>query len=382
MLYATHAVVDLDAIAHNLAQARSRAGDRAVLLPVKADAYGHGAVAVAAMAQRSGAADWLGVATVPEALELRAAGITLPVLKLSHCFPEELDAALAADLVFAVVDEQTLRRAEEAGARTGRAARVHLKVDTGMRRIGAEPEQAPALALLAESLEHVELEGIFTHLPVSDMADDQEWTAAEIDLFRLVVAAVHSQIGRRLPWVHATPSGGTLWHDLADMTLVRPGIMAYGYFPDASTPRVVELRPAMEVRSRLSFVKRVGAGQTVGYGRTWTAEQDCWVATVPVGYADGYSRRNSGTGRMLVHGRSWPVVGRVCMDQTMILLGTLADFPEPPARAGDEVVVMGRQGDETVDADEIAATIGTISYEVTCAVARRVVRHHVGGGQD
>lgn len=377
VLYATRAVVNLAAIRHNLDQARARAGSRAVLLAVKADAYGHGAVEVARMAQRTGAADWLGVATVPEAIELRRAGITLPLLKLSHCFAEELAAALAADLCLTVVDGQTLREADAAGQRAGRPARVQLKVDTGMRRIGAEPEDAVALALLADALPHVALEGIFTHLPVSDMAADQEWTAAELELFRLVVAGVHDAIGRRLPWVHATPSGGTLWHDLTDMTMVRPGIMAYGYFPDATTPRVVELRPAMELRSRLSFVKRVGAGQSVGYGRSWTAPQDVWVATVPLGYADGYNRRNSNAGRMLVAGRSCPVVGRVCMDQTMLLLGSVQDFPEPPAAAGDEVVAMGRMGDDCVDADEIASLLGTISYEVTCAVAPRVAREHV-----
>ncbi len=379
VLYATHAVVDLAAIRANLTAARHRAPGCAILVAVKADAYGHGAVEVARMVERTGCADWLGVATVPEAIVLREADITLPILKLSHCFDEELDAALAARLTLSVVDRKTICSTQAAAERAGVVAPVHLKVDTGMRRIGAEVEDAAALAELVEQCEHLELQGVFTHLPVSDMAADQEWTAAELDLFRVVVAQVEQAIGRRPELVHATPSGGTIWHDLTGMSMVRPGIMAYGYFPDASTPREVSLVPAMQLRSRVSFVKPVAAGQSVGYGRSWVAEQDCWIATVPVGYADGYSRRNSSAGRMLVGGRSCPVVGRVCMDQTMILLGSLADFPEPPAAAGDDVVVMGRQGEQRVDADEIAALLGTISYEVTCNVAARVQRMYVDG---
>lgn len=381
MLYATHAVVDLAAIRANLLATRSLVGDRAVLVAVKANAYGHGAIAVAEMVQRTGCADWLGVATLPEAIELREAGIELPILKLSHCFPEELSAAIEHRVCLTVVDEQTIRQAEAAAAAAGMTAQVQLKLDTGMRRIGSDPEAAVDLGRLVDQSPHLELLGIFTHLPVGDMADQHDWTVAELDRFRAAVTAVVADRGEAPQLVHATASGGTLWHDLSGMTMVRPGIMAYGYYPDASTPRTVELVPAMSWRSRVSFIKQVRAGETVGYGRTWAAPHDTWLATVPIGYADGYSRLHSNAtgssrGRMLVGGRSVPIAGRVCMDQTMLDLG-----PERPnVRVGDEVVVLGRQGDEQITADDLAAVMGTISYEVTCLVGPRVTRHYVDEG--
>lgn len=373
MLYATHATVDLAAIRANLEAVRALAGERQVMLPVKANAYGHGAVEVSRMVERTGCADRLAVATVPEALELREAGIGLPVLKLSPCFVEELDAAVRGGVTLTVVDAQTIRQAEQAAGAAGTTARVHLKLDTGMGRIGARPEQAVELALLVDQCPHLELEGVFTHCPVSDMADDEQYTVDELELFRGAARAVAEARGE-VPLVHATPSGGTLWHQLDGFTMVRPGIVAYGYYPDASTPRTVELRPAMSISTRVSFLKQVRAGESVGYGRTWVAPRDTWVATVPIGYADGYSRRNSNTGRMLVGGRSVPVVGRVCMDQSMLDLGP----QDPSVCVGDEVVVLGQQGEETIDADELATVMGTISYEVTCLVAPRVTRVHVG----
>ena len=373
MLYATHALVDLSAIHRNLEQVRRLAGDRAVLVPVKADAYGHGAVPVAQMVERTGVADWLGVASVPEALALRETGVTLPVLKLSQCFPEELEAAITGDVDLAVVDADTIAQADSAAARTGRTGHVHLKVDTGMRRIGCEPADAVALAQLVDQCPHLELRGIFTHLPVSDMdGDAYDWTVDELDRFRAVVAAVEQARGP-VELVHGTASGGVLQHDLDGMTLVRPGIVTYGYYPDASTRRSIDLEPAMSVLSRVSFVKQVRAGETVGYGRSWTAPADTWIATIPVGYADGWSRKNSNAGHVLIGGRRRPVVGRVCMDQSMVDLG-----PDGGGvRVGDEVVVLGRQGDERITADELAGVMGTISYEVTCLFTARVVRQYV-----
>ncbi|MGO4956884.1 alanine racemase [Luteococcus sp. Sow4_B9] len=369
MLYATHAPVNLSAIRRNLEAVRRLAGDREIAVAVKANAYGHGAVAVAQMVQRTGCADRLAVATVPEVLQLRAAGITLPILKLSHCFPQELPDAVRAGATLTVVDEATVRQAHEAAAQAEVPTPVHLKVDTGMRRIGTEPEDVLNLVTLIDSSPNLVLEGIFTHPPVSDMADGQDYTRAEFDRFLDVVDTVQSARGP-VPLVHGAPSGAILGHDLRGMTMVRPGIMAYGYYPDASTPRVVPLEPAMSLVSRVSFVKRIRAGETVGYGRTWAADQDTWLVTVPVGYADGYSRRNSNGGRVLVGGRSCPVVGRVCMDQLMVDLG-----PDGAGvRAGDEVVLLGRQGGQVITADELAERMETISYEVTCLVSARVTR--------
>ncbi|WP_394276023.1 alanine racemase [Luteococcus sp.] len=374
MLYTTHAPVDLGALHHNLLAVRQLAAGREVALAVKADAYGHGAVAVAQLVQETGCADRLAVATVPEALELRRSGITLPILKLSHCFQHELFAAVQAGVTLTVVDERTIRQAEGVAAGLGVVANVHLKVDTGMRRIGAEPEDATELVRLVDTMPHLFLEGIFTHPPVSDVAEQYQWTAQELGDFRALVTAVEAERGP-IPLVHAAPSGAILGHDLEGMTMVRPGIIAYGYYPDPTSPHTIELQTVMGLTSRISFLKQVEAGQSVGYGRTWTAGESSWIATIPVGYADGYSRSNSNVGHALVGGRRCPVAGRVCMDQTMIDLGPeLGDV-----QVGNPVVLMGRQGQEQITADDLASIMGTISYEVLCRISPRVTRVYLEG---
>ena len=368
MLYATHARVHLDHIVANLRAVRARVCDRAVLLAIKADAYGHGAVRVAQAVETAGAADWFGVATVPEGVELRRAGIASPILKLSHVFDDEVDEAVRARLVLTVVSDETVRAAERAAAAQGLVAEVHLKVDTGMRRIGVEPDRAVALARLAEDQPHLALTGIFTHLPASDEPAQDAFTAGQLVTFGRVVDEVTAAVGRRLPYIHAANSGGVLAHPDSWGTMVRPGVMAYGHYPDPATPRTVDLRPGLTLASEVSFVKRVRAGETVSYGRTWTAPRDTTIATVPIGYADGFSRLNSNRGHLLVRGRRYPVVGRVCMDQTMI------DVGDDPVAVGDEVVAIGVQGSQEITAAEVAAVMGTIPYEVTCLLTPRVTR--------
>ncbi|MBO1030298.1 alanine racemase [Tessaracoccus sp. SD287] len=363
------ATIDLRAIGDNLRALRTRVDPgTALLAAVKGNAYGHGAVEVSRHLQRTGHAEMLGVATVPEAVELRAAGISLPILKLSHCLPDELDAAVAAGIELTVVDEATLREAA-AAAGSGSVA-VHLKLDSGMGRIGAPLEDGVRLARLARSLPGVRLTGVFTHLATSDVADDHGFTARQLDEFRRVVAAIQDE-GGRLRWVHAANSGALLGHDLSGFTLARPGIALYGYYPDATTPRTVALRQAIRLQSRLFFRKWVSAGTSIGYGRSWTAPSDTWIGTVPIGYADGFSRRNSNRGSMIINGRRVPIVGRVCMDQTMIDLG-----PSSDDRVGDEVVCLGGQGNEFIGTDEMAELMGTISYEVTCLISGRVERRY------
>ncbi|GAA2180571.1 alanine racemase [Brooklawnia cerclae] len=379
MLYATHAEVNLAAIAHNVRQARSLAPGKKVLVALKAQAYGHGAVPVARHLVAEGLVDWFGVATTPEGIELRDAGIDTPILRLSHCFPEELDAAIAADITVPVVDATTIDELARAADRAGRSAYpVHLAIDTGMRRIGCEPRDAVAMAgLVAER--GLDLQGLFTHLPISDTPRGDEFTRAQLARFLAAVRDVQQARADAglapVPLVHASNSGAVLGHPVPECTMVRPGIMVYGYYPDPEgTPRPVELQQALTWKSRVSFVKRVLAGETVGYGRTWTAPEDSWVATVPVGYGDGFSRLNSNRGRMLVGGAGYPVAGRVCMDQTMLDLGPATPGSQPPVKVGDEVVVLGRQGDQAIGADELAGLMGTISYEVTCLINQRVER--------
>lgn len=373
MLYATHARIHLDAIRHNLSGIRTAVGDAQVLMAVKANAYGHGAVEVARDVEAAGLVDRFGVATVPEGIELREAGVRLPILKLSHAFAEEIDAALAHDLELAVVNESGIDEVAAAAEARGVTARVHLKLDTGMGRIGAPVEAAADLAARIEASPLLHLLGVFTHFPASDMPAQDEFTHGQIDRLTSAAQAIEARIGRGVELVHMANSGGVLGHPEARGTMVRPGIMTYGYYPDATTPRTIDLRPAITWATRVSFLKRVKAGETVGYGRTWTAPADTWIATMPVGYADGYDRHLSNAGTVLVGGRRYPVVGRVCMDQAMFDAG-----PTPSVNVGDEVVLLGTSGQESYTADDMAAQLGTISYEITCAIAPRVTRVYTG----
>ena len=363
----TLATTRLDHIEANLAAIRGRVGHRQVLAAVKADAYGHGAVEVARRIEATQAADVLGVATVAEGVELRQAGIGLPILKLSVARGPEVWEALAHDLQLVVVDEASCDEAAAAAAGVGRQAVVHLKVDTGMRRIGCEPAAAVGLAMRIDATPGLRLAGLMSHLPISDSPSGDEFTTAQIARFAGVAADVEAARGPLLK--HLANSGGVLAHPASWFDLVRPGVMIYGSYPDPACPRTLPLLPGLEWRSRVVFTKPVAAGETVSYGRTWTAPRDTWIATVPIGYGDGFSRALSNRGRMLIGGRSYPIAGRVCMDQTMLDLG-----PEPTVAVGDEVVVVGSSGDEQITVAELAALMGTITYEVTCLINRRVAR--------
>jgi len=368
LLYATHARVHLGNVRDNLRAIRAAVGpQRKVLIAVKANGYGHGAVAVSRMAEETGLADWLGVATVPEALELRAAGLSLPILKLGPTFAEEMKPAVEAGITLAVCSREEGRAAADAARETGRPALVHLKVDTGMGRVGVTEDEAPELALELSALPGVELGGVFTHLPVSDAADPA-YTREQVVRFRAVARDVQEAAGRNL-LVHCANSGAVLGHEAAWLDMVRPGIMIYGFRPDPATPATIPLKPGMSLLTRVTFVKRVAAGTSIGYGRTWVAPRDTWIATIPAGYADGFNRLFSNSGRALISGRSYPVVGRVCMDQTMLDLG-----PETDVAVGDEAVLMGRSGAEEIRCEEWAGKLGTITYEVTCQVSPRVTR--------
>lgn len=381
MLYATHANVRLDNIKRNLDGIRAHVGpDRKILIAVKANAYGHGAVAVSRMAEVTGAANWLGVATVPEGVEIREAGVTLPILKLSHCIAEdEVEAGLKADMTLAVVSLSSAQLVASVAERLGVIGKVHLKLDTGMRRIGVTPDQVVELARFVEDCPTLELGGAFTHMPVSDTPAQDEFSHAQIQKFVDAVGAIEGEIGRELDLVHCANSGAVLGQPSAlipdrdpSKVMVRPGIMIYGYYPDKTTPRTIELFPGIELKSAVTFIKQVPAHDTVGYGRTWQKDTDTTIATIPVGYADGFSRLNSNRGRVLIKGKSYPISGRVCMDQMMVDLDD-----DSGVQVGDEVTLIGRDGDEEITCDEMADLMGTITYEVTCLLTPRVTRHYV-----
>lgn len=373
MLYQTHARVHLGNIRKNIEGIRKAVGqDRKVLIAVKANGYGHGAVQVSLMAEHTGLVDWLGVATVPEGLELRKAGIRLPILKFSPAFPEEMLAAVENGITLAVGERANIEALQMVCRARGLKARVHLKVDTGMGRVGVSIEEAAGLAAFIEKeCPDIHLEGVFTHLPVSDELQQMPYTKKQVDLFKKAVAGIVEALGRTPALIHCSNSGAVLGHEEGWLSMVRPGIMIYGYYPDESTPRTIPLFPGISFLTRISFLKRVKKGTSIGYGRTWVAPEDTWIATIPAGYADGFNRLFSNCGRVLVNGRAYPIVGRVCMDQSMFNLG-----PETDVKVGDEVVLIGRSGDLEITTYEWAKALKTITYEVTCQINARVERVH------
>lgn len=360
--------IDVTAIAANLQAVRRRVGQRLVLAAVKADGYGHGAIPVARHIQSTGSADWFGVATVAEGVELRRAGITSPILKLSPCFADEANAALRHAVTLTVIDEQTISMVQDAAEAAGLIVPVHLKIDTGMGRLGLPPVRAAGLARLVDEAPNLTLEGLFSHLAVADTPAQDEYTAWQTQRFVHAAEAVTSARGRPAI-VHLANSGGILAHRETWFDMVRPGIIIYGAYPDVTTPRTVDLRPALTWLTRVAFVKDVAAGQSVSYGRTWTASRATRLATIPVGYGDGYNRGLSNVGSVLIAGRRCPIVGRVCMDQFMVDIG-----PGSTIARGDEVVLIGRSGQEHITTTEMAQHLGTIPYEVTCVITGRVPR--------
>jgi alanine racemase len=373
MLYQTHVQVHLDNIRFNLEGVRKTVGDhRKILIAVKANAYGHGAVPISKLAEAAGM-DWLGVATVPEGIELRQADVKLPILKFNQTFPEEMHAAIEYNLALTVYDSENIAALQKVCRDMDKQTNVHLKVDTGMGRIGAGAEDAAEIANTIErDCPNLHLQGVFTHFPVSDLPDNP-FTENQISLFKAVVSNIQDNIGRQIEIVHAANSGAVLDYPDAWFDMVRPGIMVYGYYPDKQTAHSIPLKPGLSFHTRVSSIKQVKAGTSISYGRTWQAPVDTHIGTIPVGYADGFNRLFSNQGRVLINRKSYPVVGRVCMDQTMLDLGAETDV-----KVGDEVVLIGHSGEAEITCDEWAEKLDTITYEVTCQINSRVKHYYTG----
>lgn len=360
--------IDLSAVRHNAGRLNRAAGDADLMAVVKADAYGHGAVECARAAMQGGATS-LAVASVEEAEELRLAGLEPPILVMSPLAGDGFARALSARCDVVVWDSDSVR-ALAALATGDRPARVHVEVDTGMGRLGVAPGDALAFADAAR-VAGVEVAGVMMHFATADEVNGPEagFMREQLVRFRGLLPAFRD----RFPGVraHAANSAATLRDVGAALDLVRCGIALYGCSPFGDDPESHDLIPAMTWRSRLSLVKFFRSRESVGYGRTWRARRGTWVGIVPVGYADGYARDLSNAGEVLVGARRVPVVGMVSMDLIAVDLG-----PEASERGGEDVVLMGRQGDDRITAEQIARRRGSISYEVTCAVSRRVPRIH------
>jgi alanine racemase len=363
----TVAVIDLDAVRHNVRAVKPAGAE--LMAVVKANGYGHGAVEVARTALQAGAS-WLGVALVEEGVRLREAGLVAPILVLAQFPPGSEKEALAAGLTPTVYTFDGLRRVAEAAASMGADVGVHVKVDTGMHRVGVSPKGAVDL-VRAVGEAGLRVEGLWTHFATAEDLEDP-FASVQLERFREVVDGAGAA-GVRPRYLHAANSAATMARPETHLDLVRVGLALYGLSPGPGLRGSEELRPAMSWRSAVAFTKRVPAGDGISYGLAYRPDRDATIATIPVGYADGYSRMLTGRASALVRGRRHPVAGRVTMDQIML------DCGDDPVEAGDEVVLLGRQGDEVITADEVASWLGTINYEVVCMVSERVPREYVDG---
>jgi alanine racemase len=366
------AEVDLDAIRHNTALLADRAGPARLMAVVKADGYGHGAVAVALAALESGAT-WLGVALVEEGVELREAGIDAPILLLSEPPPRAAQAVVDWRLTPVVYSRRAIDALAKAVADAGMMdpLNVHLKVDTGMHRVGCDPDSALDLARVVRKHRELQLEGLLTHFAVAD-EPDHPFTATQMSRFETVRAAL-AKAGIRPSVVHASNSAGLLSGVRARYALVRCGIALYGIAPSPALDGVLPLQPAFTLRAQASLVRRLDAGERCSYGLRYEYPGPSTQVTVPIGYADGVPRRLGETGgEVLIGGRRHPIAGAVTMDQILVDLG------DTTAKLGDDVVLIGRQGDEEITAADWAARLGSIPYEVICGVGPRVPRRYIG----
>ena len=363
----TRIEVDLDAFANNHAAIRSRVGVP-VMGIVKANGYGHGLVQMAQALERQGV-EQIGVAFVEEGIALRTAGIRTPILVLGGIFGPQVSHYLDHDLEITVSSLDKLRQVEAAAEARGQRAVVHLKIDTGMERIGVHSYSSAAFIEAAAASRWCEIKGVYSHLAC---ADDPASPMTNHQLERFLEACAHfERIGAPMPIRHLANSGGVLHFPETWLDMVRPGIILYGVLPDPASQSTIDLRPVLSLKSQVVYFKVIRDGATVSYGATWRAEHQTRIVTVPIGYGDGWPRALSSTGHVLIRGQQYPMVGRVCMDQFMVDIGLASAWNE------DEVVLIGRQGDALITAEDVATRIGTIPYELLVGLNERIPRHYV-----
>lgn len=367
--------MDLDALRANLQCIRQLVGPtRRVITVVKADAYGHGLRQIAALMMQSGT-DMFGVANLAEAAAIQSVGLGWPILMLGACLPAEVESAVRDDVRPTLSSLTEAKWFSQAAVRQRRQVRVHLKIDTGMSRLGVAPEDALALVQSIRELPGLELEGLYTHFAAAE--NDVRFSKRQQQSFdRVVQAAIET--GVRPEWIHAHNSAGLLSQPIGRCTAVRPGLLVYGLLPTTHRriPPIVRdsLQPALAWKCRLSLVKSLPKGVTISYGRTLRTKQPLRVGILTAGYGDGYLRSAGERACVLVQGRRCRILGRITMDQMIVDLSAVA-----PVTSGEEVVLVGRQGDETITITELADWTGTIPWEVLTNITHRVPRVYLGG---
>ena len=372
------AVVSLDAIAHNFAEMKKNIAEGTKMIAViKADGYGHGAEAIARLTDNYSYIWGYAVATAEEALQLRNAGVEKPILILGLVFEEYFREMVAGDIRLTVCEYETAKKLSREAVRQDKTVHIHIGLDTGMSRIGfADTQESVEEIKKIAALDHLEIEGMFTHFA---RADETDKTPAADQLNRyLTFAELLEKSGVHIPLKHCSNSAGIIRMKEANLDAVRAGITIYGIYPSSEVERdIVKLEPAMELKSHISYVKDLEPGASISYGGTYTADKKIRVATIPAGYADGYPRTLSNKGWVLIHGQKAPILGRVCMDQFMV---NVSDIPD--VKAGDEVTLIGKDGDEFISIETFGDMSGRFSYEFACDISKRVPRVYLKNGKE
>lgn len=370
----TWAEIDLDAIRHNLSQikkivVRRQKRPPKIMVVVKANAYGHGLIEVARTLQRQDV-DFLGVATLDEAVALRREGIKVPILVLGAILSQEIDAALDYDVSLTVCDKELACRLNTKAKALNKTVPVHIEIDTGMGRIGLWHEQAYEFVKMFTRMKNLQMEGIYTHF--ASASRDNFFTGYQLTSFENLLKRL-ARGNVRFDYTHAANSIALIDLKKSYFNLVRPGIIVYGIYPKRSFARILKLKPALSLKTRIVYLKDVPQGRSISYGRTYITERPTRIATLPIGYADGYARILSNRASVLVRGQKAPVVGKVTMDQIMVDVGHIKGV-----KVGDEVVLIGRQAQAEMRVEEIARVCKTIPYEIVCSITNRVPRVYKG----
>jgi alanine racemase len=361
--------IDHDALRWNLRQIRAKVGSEVKILSmVKANGYGHGAAAISQTLASVGG-DAFGVATLEEGIELRQAGIRTPILVLAGAYGEQLEQFLSHDLTPIIHEIEGARMLEAAAKRRGKNLNVHLKIDSGMGRLGLLAAETDSWIPELKKCSSLKLEGVFSHFSHAESVEG-DYTREQLDVFKRVIQLLRKE-GLAPRFVHFANSAATITLPAAYFDMVRPGIMLYGVYPSPAMANQILLKPVLSWKTKILQLKKVPPGTSISYGQTFITNRESTIATLPVGYADGYQRLLSNRGQVLVDGQRAPVAGRVCMDLTMIDVTDIRKVQQ-----GDEVVLLGRQGDAEISADEMAAWANTISYEILTSIGVRVPRIH------
>lgn len=371
------AEINLDNIEHNVKEVVKRVGKMTeVMAVVKADAYGHGVFETVPTLLENGATR-LAVSMLDEAIQLREIGIKVPILVLGYTEPSRAEDIIKYNITQTVFSHELAKALSDTAVKLGKPAKIHIKIDTGMTRVGFMPGYGAVKDVVKiNELPGIIIEGLFSHFACADEAD-REYTMIQFERFESIVQELN-RIGISIPVKHIANSGAIIQYPNFHLNMVRPGIILYGMYPSNDVDKsIIDIRPAMELKAKVVLVKEVEKGTPVSYGRTFVTKRKSRIATIPIGYADGYSRLLSNRGRVLIHGEYAPIIGNICMDQCMV---DVTDI-KSEVKVGDEVVIFGAQGNNKITVEEIAQLCNTINYEIVSLIGKRIPRVYLRNGK-